>query len=338
MRMSFHLTVALAFVASALALDAQDARPTPAYPATVEGVRAFLDEANRELLRLGNASSRAGWTQATYITPDTEQMAAEANEALVNAQTRYAREAARFDALDLPAADRRQLIVLKNSLTMSAPPDPKEAEELTRLVAGMEGAYGRAKYCPGGRADDCLDVEKITEILADDRNPPRLLEVWDGWHAAAIPMRKDYARFVELSNKGARALGYADTGAMWRSRYDMPPDAVRRRHRSRVAAAAAAVRLAPRLRPAQAPREVRQRRLRHGSDPRAPARQHLAAGLVEHLPAGGPTWRGQGLFADRAIEGQEDRCGRAWCGPASASSPRSDSSRCRRRSGNARSS
>jgi peptidyl-dipeptidase A len=108
---------------------------------------------------------------------------------------------------------------------MSAPPDPKEGEELARLVAGMEGAYGRAKYCPGGKTDDCLDVEKITEVLAEDRDPPRLKEVWEGWHAAAIPMRKDYARFVELSNKGARALGYPDTGAMWRSRYDMPHDA-----------------------------------------------------------------------------------------------------------------
>ena len=39
-------------------------------------------------------------------------------------------------------------------------------------------------------------------------------------------MRKDYARFVELSNKGARALGYQDTGVMWRSRYDMTPDAL----------------------------------------------------------------------------------------------------------------
>jgi peptidyl-dipeptidase A len=38
-------------------------------------------------------------------------------------------------------------------------------------------------------------------------------------------MRKDYQRFVELSNKGAKELGFADTGAMWRSRYDMPPDA-----------------------------------------------------------------------------------------------------------------
>ena len=49
--------------------------------------------------------------------------------------------------------------------------------------------------------------------------------MWEGWHTISIPMRKDYARFVELSNKGARTLGFADTGAMWRSKYDMPPDA-----------------------------------------------------------------------------------------------------------------
>ena len=37
-------------------------------------------------------------------------------------------------------------------------------------------------------------------------------------------MRDRYARFAELSNKGARELGFADAGAMWRSGYDMPPD------------------------------------------------------------------------------------------------------------------
>ncbi len=41
---------------------------------------------------------------------------------------------------------------------------------------------------------------------------------------SAPPMRKDFTRFVELSNKGARELGFKDTGAMWRSKYDMPPD------------------------------------------------------------------------------------------------------------------
>jgi peptidyl-dipeptidase A len=38
-------------------------------------------------------------------------------------------------------------------------------------------------------------------------------------------MRPEYQRFVELSNKGARELGFTDTGAMWRSKYDMPPPA-----------------------------------------------------------------------------------------------------------------
>jgi peptidyl-dipeptidase A len=37
-------------------------------------------------------------------------------------------------------------------------------------------------------------------------------------------MRDDYRRFVELANMGARELGFADTGAMWRSGYDMPPE------------------------------------------------------------------------------------------------------------------
>ena len=116
--------------------------------------------------------------------------------------------------------------MLKNALTMAAPADPKEAAELAQLVASMEGMYGRGKFCQDGESGEaCLDIEEITEILAKDRNPARLLEAWEGWHSIGPPMKKSYARFVELSNKGARELGFADTGAMWRSKYDMPPDA-----------------------------------------------------------------------------------------------------------------
>jgi peptidyl-dipeptidase A len=193
---------------------------------SADDARRFLADMNRDMLRLINEANRAGWVQSTYITPDTELLAARATELLVNAVTKYAKDARRFDGVQLPASDRRQFDVLENSLTMSAPPDPKEAEELTRLVASMEGAYGSGKYCPkGAAASDCLDIEKITKILAENRDPARLKEVWEGWHTVGAPMRKDYARFVELSNKGAAALDYSDTGAMWRGNYDMPPDA-----------------------------------------------------------------------------------------------------------------
>ena len=36
--------------------------------------------------------------------------------------------------------------------------------------------------------------------------------------------KADYTRLVEIANQGARELGFADTGALWRSGYDMPPD------------------------------------------------------------------------------------------------------------------
>src|SRR5205814_3708759 len=128
---------------------------------TAAEARRLLDEANRDLLRLGNNANRAGWVQSTYITPDTELLNAQANEQLTNAMTKYAKEARRFDGVALPRVERREMQVLKNSLTVSAPPDPKEAEELARLLASMEGAYGSGKYCQkSATGEDCLDIEK----------------------------------------------------------------------------------------------------------------------------------------------------------------------------------
>jgi peptidyl-dipeptidase A len=198
----------------------------PAGSAPDSDLKAFLDAAETTILRLSNEANQAGWTQATYITPDTEAIAARANTALMNAVTDFAKRAATFNAESATPEQQRQLTVLKNSLTMAAPSDAAEAAELARLVTSMDAAYGRGKYCPPGESgpEDCLDVEAITEVLAKDRNPARLLEVWGGWHTIAPPFKQDYVRFVELSNKGAKELGFADTGAMWRSRYDMPPE------------------------------------------------------------------------------------------------------------------
>jgi peptidyl-dipeptidase A len=212
----------LGAVALATSIEAQ----SPQHGTGPADAKAFLDQVERDLQRLSIAANRAGWIQSTFITPDTEALAAQANEAFVGATTAFAKDSPRFQKTQLTPAERRQLELLRTSLTMAAPPDAKEAEELAKVAVGMEGAYGRGKYCPSGATgDDCLDIEEIAEILAESRDPKRLEEVWAGWHAISIPMRKDYVRFVELSNTGARALGFSDTGAMWRSKYDMPPEA-----------------------------------------------------------------------------------------------------------------
>ncbi len=99
---------------------------------------------------------------------------------------------------------------------------PALRRELTEIGTSLEADYGKGKYCP--KPDDCLDITAIERIMSTSRDPNQLLDVWKGWHAIGPPMRQRYVRFVELSNQGAREMGFKDTGALWRSGYDMPPD------------------------------------------------------------------------------------------------------------------
>lgn len=192
-------------------------------PGTVEEARRFIEVTEQRLLDLWIAAERAAWVQSTYITDDTEKLAAEARGRVIAATLEAASEARRFEGLALPEDVARKMRLLKTSLSLVAPPDPADRKELTEIVASMEGTYSKGRFCPEGKP--CLDLDQISARMAVSRDPQELLDLWEGWHAIAPPMRENYVRFVTLSNGGARALGFADSGAMWRSGYDMPPDA-----------------------------------------------------------------------------------------------------------------
>jgi len=194
--------------------------------ATAADARTFLDATNAALLKLGVDQSRAGWVQQTFITDDTEIISAQASQAANDAGVRFAKEATRFDRAELAAGERRQITVLKTGLVLAPPSDPKESDELSKIMARLESTYGKGKWCTDpSKPDTCKNIDEVTRILAAGGDETKLRAAWEGWHTISPPMRKDYQRFVELSNKGARELGFADTGAMWRSKYDMPPDA-----------------------------------------------------------------------------------------------------------------
>jgi peptidyl-dipeptidase A len=195
--------------------------------ATPEDARKFIDDAEQKLLVLGVDAARADWIKSTYIIDDSETLAARLDERAISATVDYAKQATAFDGLKLDPVTARKMKLLKLSLTIATPSDPKEAADLTRIVAGMEGTYGKGKWCPSG-ADSCKDLEDLTRLMADSRDAAQLRDAWIGWHAIAKPMRRDFIHYVELANKGARQLGFKDNGAMWRSKYDMEPDAFAR--------------------------------------------------------------------------------------------------------------
>lgn len=193
---------------------------------TVAEAQAFMKKAEDQLQDYGVRASRASWVQENFITDDTEILSAQAQEKLTAVVTQFALDARRFEGLKMPAELARKFMLLKLSLTAPAPNNDAERAELTRIAASLDADYGKGKYCKP-QADGkqkCLSLGDLSRILANSTNPDELLDAWIGWHKISPPMRQRYARFVALSNKGARELGFKDTGAMWRSSYDMTPE------------------------------------------------------------------------------------------------------------------
>ncbi|MCS6912096.1 MAG: M2 family metallopeptidase [Myxococcales bacterium] len=189
---------------------------------SVEEARAFIEQTEAELKKLWSRHERIKFVQLTYVTHDTETLAAEAEAQTMTFLGEKAREARRFEGLPLPEDLARKVRLLKLAQTLPAPPTADERAELAEIATFLESTYAKGKYCPPKGA--CLTLDAISRELATVRDYDRLAELWQGWHAIARPMRARYARYVELSNRGARELGYPDLGALWRANYDMSPE------------------------------------------------------------------------------------------------------------------
>jgi len=190
---------------------------------TVSQAKEFMKQAEARLAELNVKVNHATWVQQNFITEDTEAISADAQEQMIAATTELVEQAKRFDGLKLPDDLARRFKLLRLSLTAPAPKDPALRREMTQISTSMDGDYGRGKYCR--KPDECLDITAIERIMASSRDPKELADLWAGWHKVGAPMRERYSRFVDLSNQGAREIGFEDTGAMWRSGYDMSPEA-----------------------------------------------------------------------------------------------------------------
>jgi peptidyl-dipeptidase A len=192
---------------------------------TVEGAQKLIEAVETKLLDLWIRASRAQWVQQTFITHDTEILSAQADQVVKATTADFAAQAYQYEHLKLPEDVARKFYLLKHSVDIPAPHDPAEQAELSQIVASLESDYGQGKWCPDGAQGKCLTLNDMENIMASSRDPKELERVWVGWHSIAPPMRQKYSRMVVLANKGARDLGFANVGEMWRAGYDMPPDA-----------------------------------------------------------------------------------------------------------------
>lgn len=184
---------------------------------------AFVTSAESAFAKEMVEAAQADWVYQTYITQDTEALTARAEADLTSLMVGNAIEAAghaRTPGLSYDTA--RKLNRMRTAITLPAPTTPGAAEQVATIKARIQGIYGKGTGTLNGQPINGSDIEAA---MGTNRNPAQLAEMWTSWHDnVGKPMAADYATLVDLSNKGAQELGYADLGALWRSNYDMTPE------------------------------------------------------------------------------------------------------------------
>jgi peptidyl-dipeptidase A len=201
-----------------------DNTPTPPPAATApspEQAKAFATDAEKSLEGLGEYTARVSWVRNTFITYDTQWLEAKANADFTKEQVSLAKGASAYNATAADPETRRKLDFLKLSIGLPAADRPGAADELAQIGTRLDSTYSTGKFSYKGKVYTLNDAERV---MATSRDPVLLKAMWEGWRTVSPAMKADYARLTELSNEGSRELGYKDTGALWRSGYDMAPD------------------------------------------------------------------------------------------------------------------
>jgi peptidyl-dipeptidase A len=216
-------TLAFALALAATPALAQQAVPAAADAATPAAADAFVARAEKAIEAFSTPAAQVSWINATYITDDTDAIAAKYGAESTEMSVKYALEAAKYAKIPGLSFDtKRKIDLLRSGLTLPAPTTPGAATELSTIVTRMSSGYGKGKGTLDGKPLNGSDIEAA---MGEVRDPARSKEMWVSWHDnVGAPMRKDYARQVVIANQGAKELGYSDVGALWRSGYDMEPD------------------------------------------------------------------------------------------------------------------
>ncbi|MCL1059200.1 M2 family metallopeptidase [Shewanella gelidimarina] len=216
------LSALIAISLGATACNETAAVSTQTVDKTVEA-QQFIADAEAQMADLSIEINRSEWIYSNFITEDTAALSASVSEKYTGTSVKLATQSAQYADLPLNNADKRKLNILRSSIVLPAPLDPAKNTELANISAKLNGLYGKGKYCfEDGR---CLTQPELSAIMAESKDPAELLEVWQGWREIAKPMRPLFEREVELANEGAQDLGYANLSELWRSQYDMKPDA-----------------------------------------------------------------------------------------------------------------
>ncbi|QMW21559.1 M2 family metallopeptidase [Sandaracinobacteroides saxicola] len=185
-----------------------------------EPAATFIALAQRELLDVVPDANRAAWLASTHATPDTERLNARLSTEAGLVALRLARQADAYRGQGLAPDQAQSLLLLRTRIENPVPEDPAAAADTATLRARLMAANAVRSV----RVNDTTfrSYGALRDAMERSDDPARLVALWSTWAGTGGVMKADYAAFVARTNEGARALGFADTGALWRAANDTP--------------------------------------------------------------------------------------------------------------------
>jgi peptidyl-dipeptidase A len=126
------------------------------------------------------------------------------SEKLSSRESQLAKQAADFNAVQVEPDTRRKLDLMRNGLILPSPADPDKSQRLATITSNLGGIYGSGKYCRS--ENDCMGLTEMSGIMANERDPALLLEMWQGWRDVAPPDESPLPRASNLSKSGRSGL------------------------------------------------------------------------------------------------------------------------------------
>ena len=216
--------LAIALAAAPVPVLADDHAAEEAKALTPEDAKEWVAMVEADYNAFSKESGHVSWLNQTNLNHDSNTLAAKYGAEGTLKSVAYANEAAKYARIEgLDPETARKLDILRNGIVMPAPSREGAAAELSEIATQLGAAYGQGRGTLNGEEINGSDIE--AEMGNIERTPAELAEMWTSWHNnVGAPMREDYATMVGIANEGAKELGFADLGAMWRSNYDMDPD------------------------------------------------------------------------------------------------------------------
>ena len=183
----------------------------------------FVTHAESELEILGALSERAEFLNRTDETEEHTRISTEASRIARERRVILAKQAAHFAGRTLPDDVARKLGLMQLAITIPAPSNPERSKVLSETITKLQTNYTTAENCTD--RPQCRTKDQLYRVMRESRDPEVLLSAWMEWRMPARAIRAPYAEMVAIANEGARELRFNDVGALWRSVYDMSPEA-----------------------------------------------------------------------------------------------------------------